>query len=344
MSKDARFYEIEPTSENYWRAIILFGRNVASYKFALAKALFDLRKNPNDIVRLDELAPYFADHLITHLKQCDKQITSRSSVFLDTCRKFSRDEISRDQLIQDTVRIGFNNVIDAFHNVHGNELEQRFFLDERTTAGGIRLTDKFFQLAEKDTFKDLNAETEARWRLVETAWELNLPRHVIHIAHDEDNGLLHTITTKNRRVNITPSRNALNGYQKGRCFYCFRDISLEPFSDELADVDHFFPHKLIGCSVGKPINGVANLVLACKECNRGISGKFDRLPSIDLLERLDRRNEYLIKSHHPLRETLLLQTGITESARRSFLQSAYDCASTHLIMKWQPKPCGSATF
>ncbi len=31
----SKFYEIEPNLENYWRSIILFGRNVASYKFAL---------------------------------------------------------------------------------------------------------------------------------------------------------------------------------------------------------------------------------------------------------------------------------------------------------------------
>ena len=37
----SEFYEIEPSLENYWRAIILFGRNVASYKFALAKALIE---------------------------------------------------------------------------------------------------------------------------------------------------------------------------------------------------------------------------------------------------------------------------------------------------------------
>ena len=30
------FVDVEPTLENYWRAIILFGRNTASYKFALA--------------------------------------------------------------------------------------------------------------------------------------------------------------------------------------------------------------------------------------------------------------------------------------------------------------------
>lgn len=46
MSDEARFYEIEPTVENYWRAVILFGRNVASYKFALAKSLYELRTSP----------------------------------------------------------------------------------------------------------------------------------------------------------------------------------------------------------------------------------------------------------------------------------------------------------
>ena len=30
------FVDVEPTLENYWRAIILFGKNTASYKFALA--------------------------------------------------------------------------------------------------------------------------------------------------------------------------------------------------------------------------------------------------------------------------------------------------------------------
>lgn len=272
------------------------------------------------------------------------QITSSQSRFLDTCRQYSKGEISRERLIEDTARQGFNNVIDAFHNVHGNELSKRFFLDERKTSGGIRLTEDFYRLAETQVFSDLNSETEARWRLVETAWELNLPRQVVQITYDENDQILHTLTKQNRRINITSSRDALNGYQKGRCFYCYRDVSLDAFSSELADVDHFFPYKLSFCASGKPIDGVANLVLACKECNRGSYGKFDRLPSIDLLERLSQRNEYLIKSHHPLRETLMLQTGLSEKDRQSFLQNAYDCASTHLIMKWAPKPCGISTF
>jgi hypothetical protein len=36
------FTDVQPSLDNYWRAIILFGRNVAAYKFALGKTLLGL--------------------------------------------------------------------------------------------------------------------------------------------------------------------------------------------------------------------------------------------------------------------------------------------------------------
>lgn len=50
------FYRANPTLENYWRGVILFGKNVASYKFALAYALYEIDKRGSDIITLDELA------------------------------------------------------------------------------------------------------------------------------------------------------------------------------------------------------------------------------------------------------------------------------------------------
>ncbi|MBW4564920.1 MAG: hypothetical protein KME32_28110 [Mojavia pulchra JT2-VF2] len=132
------------------------------------------------------------------------------------------------------------------------------------------------------------------------------------------------MSDRRRRVDVTSCRDALNGYQKGKCFYSFADISIEPGSENLADVDHFFPHSLNKCI--KNIDGVWNLVLASQECNRGEGGKFDRLPNTKYLDRLHKRNEFLITSHHPLRETLIQQTGNTEQKRRYFLQSMYNTA------------------
>lgn len=341
----SRFYEIDPSLENYWRAIILFGRNVASYKFALAKALFDLRKSDTSLISLESLAVPYSEHIIQHLKIFDKQGTSSNSRFLDACRHFKDGEEDRQALIDVTVNLGFNNVIDAFHNVHNAEIPKRFFLDERKTSGGIVLTDDFYRLAENFQFESLNQETEARWRLVEAAWNMNLPKNLIQIDYEPEDSQFFA-ENKLRRVQVSSARASLNGYQKGRCFYCYRNISIEKNHDALADVDHFFPHVLRSCDPFKPVNGVANLVLACKDCNRGENGKFDRLPSIKLLERLYQRNEYLITSHHPLRETLMMQTGITTEHRRQFLQDAYNCSTLHRgdSVKWQPAQQGSAIF
>jgi 5-methylcytosine-specific restriction endonuclease McrA len=236
-------------------------------------------------------------------------------------------------------------VIDAFHNVHEQEIPKRFFKDERKTKGGITLTDDFYRLGELYQYENLAAETESRWRLVETAWELNMPKHLIQIDYIEETRELFA-DNKLRRVPVTAASSSLNGYQKGRCFYCFRDISIATNHQDVADVDHFFPHDLRKCDAGKPINGVANLVLACVDCNRGVNGKFAKLPSVQLLERLHDRNEYLITSHHPLRETLIVQTGGSTEKRQQFLQDAYNCSITHygFNQKWHPAQQGVAIF
>jgi 5-methylcytosine-specific restriction endonuclease McrA len=342
----SRFYEVEPNSQNYWRAIILFGRNSASYKFALAKALIDLHSTGKTLITLEELAHPYALHLCEHLKKHPKQGTSEQSTFLDKLRAFNIGEISQDEMIDHTTRQGFVNVLDAFHNVHGAEISTRFFIDERSSKNSIELSDTFMHMGEHGQFASLTEETESRWRLVESAWENNLSRNLMLIEYEGESRNLVGVNAL-RRTTVTSARPALNGYQKGLCFYCFRAISVITGSQDLADVDHFFPHILKHCASGKPIDGVANLVLACQECNRGADGKFDRLPSVDLLNRLYNRNEYLVTSHHPLRETLIAQTGNTAEKRQSYLQDAYTCSSFYVGAggkKWQPRQHGSAIF
>ena len=75
------FTETTPTLENFWRSIILFGRNVASYKFALGKSLLELADQDSDTVSLGELAVPFARHLCEHLELSDKQGTFTRSRF-----------------------------------------------------------------------------------------------------------------------------------------------------------------------------------------------------------------------------------------------------------------------
>jgi len=158
----AVFSPRDPTLEDYWRGIILLGRNVASYKFALAKALLELRPVSGQLVKLDELALPFARHVAAHLK-LGRQGTSASSQFLEACRRFNEDG-DTSRLVEQTVRLGFNNVIDAFHVIGPGDIPRRFFHDVRQGEGGIRITDEFTALMEGQQAANLPREVESRWR------------------------------------------------------------------------------------------------------------------------------------------------------------------------------------
>jgi 5-methylcytosine-specific restriction endonuclease McrA len=329
------FVETQPTREDYWRSVILFGANVASYKFALGKALLELAPKPEEFVSLSALAEPFSRHICEHLRQADKQGTSGSSKFLEACRAANRGELTPEQLRDATARLGFNNVIDAFHVVNGAEIPTRFFVDERTgQKKGIRVTDELRRLGEAFQYRNLPAEVEARWRLVETAWELQLPASVLAVSFDPDTERLVVDGRQGRRRDVTGCRDALNGYQRGRCFYCRVNIAV---CEGKVDVDHFLPHTLKERGFPANLDGVWNLVLACESCNRGPAGKWARVPEIRFLERLHTRGEFLIGSHHPLRETLMRQTGETPEARRQFLQAKWNEARGLLIHTWRPE-------
>ena len=89
----SRFYDIDPTLENYWRGVILFGRNVASYKFALAKSLLELADKKSDFIPLEELAEPFSRHIVEHVKSGHKQATSSSSRFIEACEQYCKGAI-----------------------------------------------------------------------------------------------------------------------------------------------------------------------------------------------------------------------------------------------------------
>jgi len=135
----ARFVYEVPSLDSYWRAIVLFGRNVASYKFALASALLEVgADSAGDKISLEQLALPYASRIAAHLRTADKQGTFKGSQFLDACRAFNRGEIDAEKLRQLTIRLGFGDVIDAFHNIDDAEVPERFYVDERKIGGGSR--------------------------------------------------------------------------------------------------------------------------------------------------------------------------------------------------------------
>ncbi|MEI2272580.1 hypothetical protein OHD16_10555 [Sphingobacterium sp. ML3W] len=325
----------DPSLESQWRAIILFGKNSATYKFAFAKAMIELLRSGKSSLSLEDLAAPFSRNVVEHLRKSDKQGNSSSSKFLNTCRDFVAGRISEDQLIQATVKLGFVNVVDAFQNVNGDIIKDPFY--QKSYGDGkkeIILTDNIFKLREALQFINFEQEVDARWNLVETAWNLQLNPNLLEVKHDSLKQELF-VDSYMRRINITSVRDALNGYQKGKCFYSYQDIFVNKGSKNICEVDHFLPHlnKRAHTAEEANINGVWNLVLADPKIN---SDKSARVPHRRYLERLYNRNEFYIESKHPLAETIINQTGKNKEKRRIFLQTQYNLALSHSIHEWEP--------
>ena len=133
--------------------------NEAATLQACIETVLELRDHGNDLIMLDELAAPFSRHVCEHIRTNPKQATSPSSRFLDACKAHNAGKVSKEELLGVTTRIGFNNVIDAFHVVNQDEIAKRFFLDERRENNAIRLTEEMYRAA-----KNLDFETAASMR------------------------------------------------------------------------------------------------------------------------------------------------------------------------------------
>ncbi len=332
-----RFQVNDPSLESQWRAIILFGKNSATFKFAFAKSLIELVDKETTRISLSDLAVPFSKNIMEHLKANDKQGNSNTSRFLTACRDRISGTISEESLIQSTEKLGFVNVVDAFQVVNHDNIPDLFYhKDYVGRKKDIVITDNLLKLKESFHFQNFTPEVEARWKLVETAWNLNLNPVLLDVKYDEDKSLFFLENRFMRRTDITSARDSLNGYQKGKCFFSFQDISILPGHSQLCDVDHFLPHryKTAHHQNDANINGVWNLVLSNSSVNRE---KNARVPEIRFLERLYNRNEFYIDSHHPLAETIINQTGRTKEQRRAFLERQYNISLSQSIQTWKPK-------
>jgi len=336
-----RFFRAPLTLEDHWRAIILRGANVANYKFALAATLLELQPKSGQVLKFSDLAEPFSRHVSEALKREDKQCTSPTNSYLDACRKFNRKEISKDELIGTTVKKAFGDVVPRFHNVRGGKTLSFY----SPTSGGIQITDNFSTLLQSPHIHSLPVEVDQRWRVVEHAWQLGVSSHAlsgdITCNFEKEKKTFYGETFKNgkkQRVSLAGILGLLNGYQMGRCFYCFRTMSLA--SEGLRpEVDHFFPFVLMSYRFPPElVNGAWNLVLSCEACNRGVGGKFDLLPDLSLLERLYKRNKHLISSHNPLQEVIKRQAGKTSARQHKIIQKWHSEASPHLIHSWSGPP------
>jgi 5-methylcytosine-specific restriction endonuclease McrA len=300
---------MEPTltPQDYWRAVVLYGNNVATYKIALAACLIEFAEAGATHISMNELAASFFRRYLERLAHGLPQLSNpaRKTVLERTVEAYHTGTLTESAAIEQVARQGFTDVVPRFHEA---------------TPTGLVLTDNLLAVFRR-TRPDLQAEVVSRWDLLEAAFAMHLPVEVL--GTDE-----HQLYRTNgyNRIDITGTHPVLNGYQNGSCFYCGGALD-----GEAIHVDHVIPRTFL------QHDEIWNLVLAHEVCNLA---KGSLLPARPYLEKLSERNEYYIASNHPIKRHLVHQMGDTPARRRDFLERTYCKAERVLIHVWQGTPAG----
>lgn len=346
---DSQFLAGDTSLASQFRSTYLLGANTASYKFALAKALLSYQGQDQTFVSLDELTPIFAQYLLEHVQTGKRQINGTGGVgkMLNVLTLYSLGQITEQQMLQVVRAEGFRYVLDAFHRLPNSQQATPFFYKVgQGSYQGISLTDELFDLATQQSGTDLMAEVEGRWCLVESAWTENSEIALEYDLATEQ--LFYAKAAVNEegkasylRTDLTAIRKPLNGYQKGKCFYCYGPLSITASQATFCNVDHVIPLSIQqGAREDLQLNEAWNLVLACPLC----SDKADNMPLFKSIASLHRRNEYLIESAHPLKENILRSTGYTVQKRKEFLRKRFEYACSLRAASWQPKEILGSSF
>lgn len=341
-----KFITNDESLETQFRSIYLLGANTTTYKFSLAQSLLSYQNSHQSFISLDDLTPKFASYLLEHVKTKKRQTNgSGSGKLLNAMMLYDKGQIAEEQMLN-IVRVeGFKYVLDAFHRLPNKEQATPFFHKGlKGKQQGIILTDELFLLFKSHDINNLDEEIEGRWNLVESAWseenEITIQYDIeteklFYLKPVSNNSFMHS----HLRTDLTSVRKPLNGYQKGKCFYCHCPISIKSNQKNTCDVDHLIPMSIqYSSTYDLQLNEAWNLVLACKACNRWESGgKAGNMPIYKFIESLYKRNEYFIESAHPLKENIIRRTGKTANQRKDFLQKRFDYACTIRKASWQPK-------
>lgn len=325
------------TMQDYWRAIVLYGKYVATYKVALAACLISFAEAGTTRVTMSELAAAFFHCYRERLANSQPQQSNpaRKTILERTVEAYHTGMLSETGAIEQVAQQGFGDVVPRFHTVNGAPLTVQFY---ETTNQGLVLTDSLLTLFHETARVDLQREVASRWDLLEAAFAMHLPVEVL----GTDAHMLYR-TNGSERVDITGCVPVLNGYQNGSCFYCgdFLDIDFDTDHTDQTDhavyianavhVDHVIPRTFLRH------DEIWNLVLAHDACNLA---KRALLPAYSYLEKLYERNEYYIASNHPIKRHLLQQTGETSAKRRQFLEQTYREAERVLIHIWPGMAAG----
>lgn len=316
MTGDA-FFAADPAARTSWRQAILMGTNSRTYKFALGRALLVHARTGRTEVPLRELARTYAMELVEHLRTAPQapEVTSmKETDFLSVATAESEASLAAgeptERLVESAMRSMPGMVMRKFHNLrNGSPIAHTFYeLIPDSRPPMVRLLPDLLRVAAQSEQVDgLLDELTGRWNIVECSFTTGIGRSLVTDGMAVD-WATETLTDKRRRRSVTGVREAVLGFQHGRCLIC--DNPIGP-SDKVA-IDHVFPYVIMerygGVSgwAGPDLDAVWNLAPAHQHCN---AEKSDAFPGPELERRLVQRNEAIMSSLKPLSRALRLALG-----------------------------------
>ena len=298
---------IDFNDEDYWRSIILYGLNQATYKIALGKTLVSLAEKKYTTVKWDILSQEFLKQyqLRLNIKEpMPQQANPLRRTFMEKAvRKLDLGMTDIDETIFNVGKEGFNDVIKRFHNIgRFKDFQGKFY--SFNFGKSISITDNLYNVVQKQR-NEITNELDARWALLEGAFTIKADNFELA------NEILDIYLIKGeKRKSLTNNIPFLQGYQGNTCFYCAEKIEENDYH-----VDHVLPRAVLNH------DQIWNLVLAHSYCNLS---KSDKLVSKHFMEKLIFRNENIMGSNHPWKNKISLELGKTKVLRASNLLKHYE--------------------
>jgi len=309
---------IELTDKDYWRFLILYGKNQSTYKMALGNSLIKYSKTNSDKkIQLDELAEDFFNTYQTRLKNGKPQMLTqgRKTTVEQVLDEVSVGKITTEKALDNIKTNALKNmVLQKFHTLNKKKIARPFYTlsDDQKY---LHLNDNLLNLFSDNQNKELGEELDSRWSLLEHGFSDARKGESLEV--DE---ALEYVRNKEQRTNLTRLIPVLQGYQQNTCFYCGQEL-YSPIH-----VDHVIPYQAI------KHNEIWNLVLSHEFCNED---KSDNLPPKQFIESLIARNEFVLRSDLPLKEELKKVLGKTYLERRDKVEKQYDFAKRKIVRIWR---------
>ena len=295
------------TPNDYWKAIVLFGLNNATYKMGLGHTLLNLAKSGKAKVTWDQLAETFFEQYQNRLiknPMPQQGNPARLTKMERIVRKLNAGRIDKASAIEQVAREAFDDVVPRFQTIGTDKNIVKNYFYEFNFGRDLTLTDELLGLGEHD-LSQLRDELDARWSLLEGAFTIRQGQQQYQLANDIRDIYL---TNGHERKGLVDNIPFLQGYQGNLCFYCG-----QPMTGTI-HVDHVLPRQVINH------DEIWNLVLSHSDCNLL---KSDYLVGEHFIEKLIQRNENIMGSNHPWKYKISTQLGTTRQRRRKALEHHY---------------------